>query len=215
MNIRRQRGFTLLEVLVATALLALGLSLAFASVRSAQAVSARGEARAAANEQMRAVLDVLRARLQAALPLGFERNNEGQPPVRFDGTAQRLRFVADVPGYFGRGGPYLHELDVVDDPDEQGLQLRLRLVLVSAGEMVEEAPPRPPEVIAVGLRSVHLRYRGWDPLLGRLGQWQDHWDWADQQRPPQFVSIAVQPLQGTAWPEMIVAIPQQRPGAGA
>ncbi|KRG76013.1 hypothetical protein ABB30_10980 [Stenotrophomonas ginsengisoli] len=215
MSNRRQRGFTLLEVLVATALLALGLSLAFASVRSAQAVSARGEARAAANEQMRAVLDVLRARLQAALPLGFEHNNEGQPPVRFDGTPQRLRFVADVPGYFGRGGPYLHELDVVDDPDGEGMQLRLRLALVSAGEVVEEAPPRPAEVIAGQLRSVSLRYRGWDALNGRLGEWQEQWDWAEQQRPPQFVSILVQPLQGAAWPEMIVAIPQQRPGAGA
>ena len=134
----------------------------------------------------------------------------------FDGTAQRLRFVADVPGYFGRGGPYLHELDVAGaGQGQEGVQLRLRLVLVSAGEVVEESPPRPAEVIAAQLRSVSLRYRGWDGRNGRLGDWQEHWDWAEQQRPPQFASIRVQPLEGVAWPEMIVAIPQLGPGAGA
>ncbi|MGN0858604.1 MAG: prepilin-type N-terminal cleavage/methylation domain-containing protein [Stenotrophomonas sp.] len=214
MSLQRQRGFTLLEVLVATALLALGLSLAFASVRSAQAITTRGETRAAANEQMRAVLDVLRLRLQSAQPLGFERRNDGMPAVRFDGSAQQLRFVADVPGYFGRGGPYLHELDVVDDPGGKGQQLRLRLALVNAGAVVEESPVRPAEVIAAQLRSVSLGYRGWDGRNGRLGDWQQQWDWDEQQRPPQFVSIRVQPLEGRAWPEMIVAIPQLGPGAG-
>lgn len=215
MSRRRQRGFTLLEVLVATALLALGLSLAFASVRSAQAISARGEAKAAANEQMRAVLDVLRSRMQSALPLAFERSQDGVPGVRFEGDAQQLRFVADVPGYFGRGGPYLHELRVVPAEQGQGVQLHLRLVLVSAGQLHEESPARPAEPIATQLRQVNLRYRGWDALNGRLGDWQGQWDWAGQQRPPQFVSIAIEPLEGHAWPEMVVAIPQQRPGAGS
>ena len=74
-------------------------------------------------------------------------------------------------------------------------------------------PPRPAEVIADQLRSVSLRYRGWDPQRGRLGEWQAQWRWDEQMRPPQFVAISVQPASGPAWPEMIVAIPQQRPGA--
>ena len=83
MSPRRQYGFTLLEVLVATALLAAGLVLAFASVRSVQAVSARGEAMVAANEQMRGVLDVLRARLQSAQPRGLDGSDDGSPAGRF------------------------------------------------------------------------------------------------------------------------------------
>lgn len=212
---RRTAGFTLLEVLVATALLATGLVLAFASVRSAQAVAARGEQLAARNEHMRAVQDVLRARLQAALPLAFEpAADEGLPGTRFDGSPQRLRFVADVPGYFGRGGPYLHDLQVVRNARGEGVQLQLGLVLVHAGRTLEENPPRAPEVIADGLRSVQLRYRGLDPLLGRLGDWRGEWPWVDHLRPPQLVEITVQPLQGPAWPPLLVAIPQTRPGGG-
>ena len=52
---RAQRGFTLIEVLLATALLVGGLALAFATVRSALAISQRGEQMAAHNERMRAV----------------------------------------------------------------------------------------------------------------------------------------------------------------
>ena len=40
----RQRGFTLLEVLLATTLLAAGLALAFATLRTAAATTERGSA---------------------------------------------------------------------------------------------------------------------------------------------------------------------------
>ena len=40
----RQRGFTLIEILLATALLAAGLALAFATLRAAGATAERGEA---------------------------------------------------------------------------------------------------------------------------------------------------------------------------
>src|SRR3546814_4229858 len=43
LRMHAQRGFTLLEVLVATALLAAGLALAFATVRAATATAQRGE----------------------------------------------------------------------------------------------------------------------------------------------------------------------------
>jgi general secretion pathway protein J len=211
---RPVRGFTLLEVLVATALLAAGLVLAFATVRTATAVSQRGEALVASNEVMRGVLDVLRSRLQSALPVAFEPALEGQSAMRFDGSSQRLRFVAEVPGYFGRGGPYLHDVSARRSARGEGMELALGLELVSAGVRVPEQPARAPEVIADGLREVRMRYRGINADDGQLGPWQDSWEWATQQRPPLLVSIAVQPLQGPAWPELVVAIGQARPEVG-
>ena len=64
---QRAAGFTLVEVMLATVLLAGGLALAFASVRSAMAVSQRGEQIAAESERMRAVESLLRRQLAGAL----------------------------------------------------------------------------------------------------------------------------------------------------
>ncbi|KDE91782.1 hypothetical protein DF40_016635, partial [Stenotrophomonas maltophilia M30] len=69
---RRAAGFTLVEVMLATVLLAGGLALAFASVRSAMAVSQRGEQIAAESERMRAVESLLRRQLAGALRTPLE-----------------------------------------------------------------------------------------------------------------------------------------------
>src|SRR5690606_4961281 len=66
-----QRGFTLIEVLLATTLLALGLALAFATLRAATATVERGEVIAARSERMRAVDGFLRRRLAQATPIAF------------------------------------------------------------------------------------------------------------------------------------------------
>ena len=63
---RRSAGFTLLEVLLATALLAMALTLAFATLRAAGATAQRGEALAERNERSRAVSDFLRRRIGGA-----------------------------------------------------------------------------------------------------------------------------------------------------
>ena len=66
MTSRRAQGFTLIEVLLALVLLAAGLALAFATLRSSTAVVTRGEDMAQASERMRAVHGYLRARLASA-----------------------------------------------------------------------------------------------------------------------------------------------------
>ena len=48
----RASGFTLIEVLLATVLLAAGLALAFATLRSSTALVGRGESMAQRNEHM-------------------------------------------------------------------------------------------------------------------------------------------------------------------
>ncbi|MCW4454247.1 type II secretion system protein J [Flavobacterium sp. MXW15] len=201
---RRDAGFTLIEVLLATLLLAGGLALAFATVRSAMAVSARGEALAAQSERLRAVEGFLRRRLSSALPVAMAQDEESGLPQRFAGEPRRMRFVADVPDYLGRGGPYLHDLAVVGAPG--ALRLELSLTLVQDGEQIAEQPPRPPEALADGLQSVRIRYRGVEPQTGTLGDWQEQWE--AHERLPVLVSIEVEPAQGSAWPPLLVALPQ-------
>lgn len=199
---RRSAGFTLLEVLLATALLAGGLALAFTTLRSAGAVSQRGEAIARQSERIRAVEGVLRQRLASALPVVMERDRQSGQGLLFVGEPQRMRFVADVPDYLGRGGPYRHELSV--DGQAPGQRLALALAMVQAGQLVEEAPV-PPETLADGLQEVRFGYRGIDPQSGALGDWQERWEWPD--RLPVLVRIELRSAQGR-WPPLLVALPQ-------
>jgi general secretion pathway protein J len=199
---RRARGFTLIEVLLATVLLAAGLALAFATLRAATATTQRGEAIAQRNEHMRAVELFLRRRIGGARPVQFGMNQDTGVPRRFEGERDRMRFVADLPDYLGRGGPYLHELSIVDGPE--GARLEVTFTLVLAGEPIAEDPPRPPEVLAERLDDATFRYRAMRPD-NKLGEWQTEWTAGD--RLPLQVEVTLRDGNGRAWPPMIVALP--------
>lgn len=196
------RGFTLIEVLLATALLAAGLALAFATLRAATATASRGEAMAARNERMRAVEGFLRARLAATRPVAFGLEADSGLAQRFAGEEDRMRFVADLPDYLGRGGPYLHELAVVRDGD--ALRLTVALAVVQGGTVVEDPQARPPELLADGLGAVRFRYRALD-ADSRPGPWQPQWR-APEALPLQ-VEITLRDVDGRAWPPLVVALP--------
>jgi len=198
---RDARGFTLIEVLLATVLLAAGLALAFATLRSATAMAQRGEAIAQRNERMRAVEGFLRRRISSAQNIAFATDPSTQRMYRFIGEPQRMRFVADLPDYLGRGGPYLHDVAVADD----GARLLISFAMVQAGQTVMESQARPPEPLAEGLRAVRFRYRGLDEE-GGLADWQPQWRMAESL--PLQVSIEIETAQGERWPPLVVSLAQ-------
>src|SRR5690606_11224926 len=172
----RAAGFTLIEVLLATVLLAAGLALGFGTLRAATATVERGEAMAARTERMRAVEGFLRRRLAAAQPIAFAQNEDTGGALRFIGEPDRIRFVADLPSYLGRGGPHLHDIAVVDRGD--GAALAVSFAMVLAGETVEEEEPRPPEPLVEGLTGLRIFYRGLDEE--GLTEWTDTWEEYEQ-----------------------------------
>lgn len=198
-----QRGFTLIEVLLATVLLAAGLALGFATLRAATATANRGEAIAARSERMRAVEGFLRRRLSSALPIAFQTEPDTGRAIRFLGDPQRVRFVADLPDYLGRGGPHLHDIGVVDIGGDEALAASFAMVL--AGETVEERDARPPESLAGDVASVRFRYRGLDSQY-RLTDWLDKWEYADIL--PLQVSVDIETTAGGRWPTLVVMLPQ-------
>nr|WP_241688426.1 prepilin-type N-terminal cleavage/methylation domain-containing protein [Pseudoxanthomonas composti] len=205
---RHAQGFTLIEVLLATVLLATGLALALASIRSISAMTTRGEVMSQRNERMRAVEGLLRRRLASARAIAFATEADTLRPYLFVGEPQRMRFVSDLPNYLGRGGPYLH--DVYANAD-YGM-LMLDMTLVQGGQPMPERSPRPPERLAEGLDSVRFRYRGLAEN-GGLGPWQERWDQVDAL--PVQVAILVQPRQEAPWPELVVTLAEGNGGGAA
>lgn len=202
MNARRARGFTLIEVILATVLLASGLALAFASLRAASATATRGEAIAHRDERMRAVSGFLRQRLAATRPIAYGLDSASGRQLRFSGDATQMRFVADLPDYLGRGGPYLHTVRAVRDGDS--LRIEVDLAMTLGGQTFADSPPRPPDLLADGLGEVRFRYRGMTQD-GLLGSWNETWNTPDAL--PLQVSIDLADKDGRAWPSIIVALP--------
>ncbi len=198
---RDATGFTLIEVLLATMLLAAGLALGFATVRAAGATAQRGEAIAARNERMRAVSEFLRRRIGGAQGIVFELDQQSGASRRFGGETQGMRFVADLPDYLGRGGPHLHALQVARDGDGFALLVDFRMVL--AGEIIEGSQARAPEPLADGLRSIEFAYRG-PGKNGKPAPWL--YEWAHPEALPAQVRVRIVDAQG-AWPDLVVAPP--------
>ena len=205
----RQRGFTLIEVLLATALLAAGLAVGFATVRAATATAQRGEQLSQRSERMRAVEGFLRRRIASALPIGFETLPDTGEQIRFTGEPTRMRFVADLPDYLGRGGPYLHDVELFDDGDAS--RLAVSFTMVAGAQTLPERTPRPPETLAADLSEVRFRYRGLDQE-NALGEWQDEWESPGQL--PLQVAIDIVDAEGRAWPPLVIALPQAGAGSG-
>lgn len=210
MTPRRAGGFTLIEVLLALVLLAAGLALAFATLRSTTAVAARGEDMAQASERMRAVHGYLRARLASAQPIVFATDRGTLRQARFIGMPQRMRFVADLPDYLGYGGPYLHDVRA----DGEG-RLQVAFAVVRPEASLEDVDLRArglrAERLADGMRAVRFRYRGLD-ADNRLGPWQDRWETSEML--PLQVKVEMEAVDGGRWPDLVVTLIRSEGGAG-
>jgi general secretion pathway protein J len=203
----RQRGFTLIEILLATTLLAAGLALGFATLRAATATVDRGERLAERTERMRAVEGFLRRRLASATPIAFAIEEDSGRMVRFVGDPDRVRFVADLPNYLGRGGPHLHDVAVLDG--EGGPMLAVAFTMAVAGGTIEARDARPPEPLVPDLAQARFRYRGLGED-GQLGEWTDRWEQVDTL--PLQVSLELSSRSGGVWPPLVVSLPQQMGG---
>jgi len=196
------RGFSLLEVLAALALLAILLLGVYSGVRSTTLSTSRGSAVIARLDEVRAAREFLRRQLSSATALPWK-TRDGNVPVVFEGDATHMRFVSALPGYLGKLGPQVIEIVLAPDTgDGQALeahfsQLPGRPVTIAAGAQ---------DVLLGSVRALRLRYasRG-------SSQWQEHWDNATAL--PGAVEISLIPNEGSeAWPALVVA-PRQDPDA--
>ena len=193
-------GFTLLEILAALVLLALLLVGVYAGIASASRSVRSGTAAIERMDQMRSAQQFLRRELaqSVAEPIGHTDRGE---PVYFQGSAHEMRYVAPLPGYLGKFGPQLQQLQLVDD-GHGGQRLELRLALLPP----DGQPARPlgePQVLFDHIKQGSFSYRGVDPQ-GRAVAWSPQW--ADGRVLPLLVRIELQPQGRDSWPQLDVPL---------
>jgi len=196
---KRAAGFTLIEVVVATSLLALGLAIAFGTLRSASRATARAEVAAQREERLRAAQGFLRTQLSAALPIPFEFDGDSGAATFLRAQPGKLEFVGTMPGYLARGGPYLQTLEFVRGAE--GTQLRFQHQLLSSDGPMEAE--REPVVLLDGIEEGSFEVRTIDEQ-SRPGRWQEQWDVSAQLPPQVRVRIRFREPK-RRWPDLVIA----------
>src|SRR5262249_4215536 len=109
----RNRGFTLLEMLLVMVLLAFLLAGAYGGIRAAANAMHAGERAIDRTDRIRTAQEFLRRQFSHILPLAFSQESDTGAMHVFDANAHFMRFVAPMPGYLSRGGPYVQTLELV------------------------------------------------------------------------------------------------------
>ena len=202
----RQRGFTLLELLVAITLLGVLMAALFGALRLGARVWETGEARLDASARVQVVQDFLRQQLGQTVPMS-ETTDDSRPSrgMVFTGASDGLSFVSLLPAHLG-GGASLMELALrppAADGEPVDLVLRLRsLALGGEGPARAESEER---VLIEAVESLEIAYFGADRPGAEPIWWQE---WRDQRSLPTLVRVRIGFPQGDRrrWPELIVGL---------
>ena len=197
------RGFTLLEVLLAIILLGLLMAGAYSGIHASANAMRAGEAAIDRTDRLRTAQQFLRRQIDGILPLAFAQDTDTGSTHIFDGDARFMRFVAAMPGYLSRGGPYVQTLELARG--KQGLQLQFTDVMLNGYDAKDaKTSDTEPVVLLDHIADGRFQYRTLDDQ-GQLTNWSS--DWPDSSVTPLLVRIelTMQPGVQIPWPTLDIA----------
>ena len=199
----KQRGFTLLELLIAITLLGMILVLLFGGLRLGVRSWDTSQRQVDSLNSVRSVENFLRRELGLAYPY-FWKSGPVQR-VAFLGERNKLSFVAQLPSRIGGGGLYaisveLEQLDkvkrIVWHHTPISSQMQDFTTLAQTSEMVLVASE------LSGVEDIWLTYFGQENESA-APRWMDRWE--NSTRLPMLIRIQVRFSKGTEWPDFVVA----------
>ena len=164
------KGFTLIEVMLAIMLFAVLLAGAWGAIHTAVKAMHSGESAIDRTDRLRAAQQFVRREVSHILPLAYARDDNTGTQYVFEGAPNAITFVAAMPGYLSRGGPYVQSLRLV------GGQLVFADAMLNGYDpSVDLAKANPPVVLLDQIQDGHFEFRTYDDQ-GQLTDWLDTWD---------------------------------------
>jgi prepilin-type N-terminal cleavage/methylation domain-containing protein len=179
--VRHSRGFTLLELLIALAIVGLLLTIAFGGLRVAMAAWTRGEDRAEAHQHVRALAFTMARALGAAYPYRGAKGEAPEVILLFNGTEDKLEFVTQAPP-LPLQAPIAFTAVVIslESGEEKGLLVRERALPnrdpFTKGEIVMRDP---------SVTSLAFKFQSED------GDWVESWSAQDLKAIPRGVQLTL------------------------
>jgi general secretion pathway protein J len=210
MQARYSRGFTLIELMIAFALLGLITLLLYAAFDFAAQSWDRVETKAQDAADLRLVQNFLRREISRTFPLRIGTTTDNR--IAFEGDAHQLRFVTALPGNVAGGGLSMVSLDLVEERAAQGVAGRypsaksLQLShAVPAGDArdfgaLDQADKN---VLLTGIEQIEFAYYGQENDQAALA-WSDAWKATG--RLPALLRIRMKAASAAEPREMIIAL---------
>lgn len=178
---RHSRGFTLLELLIALAIVGLLLTIALSGMRVAMAAWTRGEDRAEAHQHVRALAFTMTRALGAAYPYRAAKSDTPEVVMLFTGAEQKLEFVTQAPPLPLQAPVAFTAVAIsLESGEEKGLVVRERALPnwdpFTKGEIVMRDP---------AVTSLALKFQNAD------GDWVYTWDGQDAKAIPRGVQLTL------------------------
>lgn len=200
----KERGFTLLELLLALAIAGALLVMLLASLRVGLAAWRQGDERAAAHQHLRSLSELLMDSVAAAFPYHQSGPQGGQAKVQFRGEESRLSFVTFQPP-FPLATPVPFVAVTVGQRGAENPGLAIAEKALPNFDPFEE---REPLLVDAAVTAVRFRY------LRPNGGWEERWDGAAEGGLPRAVEVSLTANLGgraESLPPLTISIPSRTP----
>jgi prepilin-type N-terminal cleavage/methylation domain-containing protein len=198
----RQRGFTLVEVVIALTIVATLLVIMFGGLRVGLAAWQRGDERAEVLERARSLTQMVTRTLGAAHPYMTSRRAGESARLLFEGAPDRVAFVTSVPP-FPAAAPIAFTAVTLSQDAGPVAGLAMRQKPLPNEEPFDRGLQ--PALVDGTVSDVRFRY-----LRESDGAWTESWDAAEEKALPLAVEITltiVQAGRSAPQPPLIVSLP--------